>query len=619
MSRPSQSPSSARRARLTRPLAVAVFGFASFAAACQQTDAPTMTHFTPSTARHQLFTDPGQILGFNIHAGYAGIATHMNDMGVNYARTEIDWYNPDAQFLYVTQTLDQLGSVQPYATVAYKYDLSAPHPAGAAWSHCGPTNDERRQRACVPDGTPSPNDNDDWDVFLADWKAFVGRAVTKFEKRITYWAPWNEPNIAADTSWFMGQPWQYDSLAKALCDTVHAVSARDSASIPHTLTCVGPELGVHQSADTVANWDVPWLTARLNAVNFDIVSAHIYAPSSTFYGFVGQVRQAMSAANAGSKSLWITETGHVSPWIADQAHDPESQDKGVYDKLTGFYAQSSVSALFFYDLQSRESGVLNDQNSFSKRPAYYAIKNMVANHSAPAPGAGLCSAASNTTVACDYTTDAPPDYDGIITARVIDYDGSPVSGINVVGYLGRGTIGYPYGYKTTNAAGQTDFRVRVHDGVTGQIQSNGVSVYNLPTGTSFGTGQSYYQDGIATEPTRHRTRTFVVTSGAKCTLMASAHDQNNNPVQNVGFTPYTGSTTYPNIFTNVSGIAQMTVNCSQNYGLATGTALLPAGVHLVSGDGNYAYYDNLTYPVVSGGDGSPSITTSVSRSFAFRR
>lgn len=592
-----------RRARALAGLVLT--GLVVLIPSCREQDSPSAPR-RPSAGNGPRLTGSPTIptqkfVGFSIHTGNTAAHSAMQNLGVKYARTAALWwiYKNDGGASIIDE-LDHMPGDSIFASVGYAFDAAngfpRPTTPSAVWDHCGDVTDGRKQNGCIPKSIAGDTN---WTHFLNEWKAFVGTIVAANHNRITFWGAWNEPNGGPDRAWFIGADEQYDTLAKALCDTVHQYQG---------LTCVGPEIGIEQSGGVVLQDDLNWLTARLQfpGNGYDIVSAHIYAPWSEFLPAAQSVRNTISAVpGKSSMKLWITETGHISPAIvSDQAHDPELQEQGVYDKLYNWKHQTNpVDGLFYFDLYSKSAGMFNEVfDDAHKRPAYWAFKqinNPPSGVTYAPPTSGQCSADSvGHLQACPFGANAPDDYQGQIHVRVVDQETQPVAGVKVVGYWGGGAVGI----KPTDASGNVTFRVWSRPG----SYEHGVFLHeyinagvNMPWWTNHaGQQATNLYDGIFAGANQHRYRLFVVVRN--CTLTASAsHSGGVDP--SVGVNVYTGAGVLGTPYTDGNGMVSYGVDCFGEYGLSTGINIWPnSSLRLTnspSGDPYYGWCDGLRWSV----------------------
>jgi hypothetical protein len=584
-----------------------------WALACEQTSEPRGGQTAPH-ARRSSFTQPsGRFVGMNLSGGASapGAGTALTELGTPIARMAVNWFELrngyHADTVNIRKLRDEAPNVEILASLAYRYDSAVNSVAtNDAYSHCN--NTSAGQRACVPMvGTAWTA----WDSLLADWKALVNSEVRYHlapgTQRITYWSPWNEAN---EPAFFNGQPWQYDSLARSMCDIIHGVNdSLDlvSSSTPR-LTCVGPELAaLPGSGNHIADATRSWLRSRLSADAFDIVAVHIYGGPAVFTTMVADVVSDKQSAGVWSAPLWITEAGHITPTVAPGAHDPELQDKGVYTTLNTWYSSlSSVKGLFWFDLLSKESGLMRLGRS-QKRPAYFAFTKWQSNHSASTPGANRCNTETSDTT-CDLTEYPPDEYQGYITAHIVDMYSSPVQGLQVNGYNGAGS----YGIKTTDANGDATFRVNSVNGISNGLMLNGLQLdqagYKMPLVTSSTRMAQWWDNSVIASPSApHRYRTFVVIRPNQvCELKASA--QPNPWPDYIAVQAYNGggwSSSFQQ--TGSNGTATILVACDDTYGYGLNTwspAHWPSGWTLSavssSTGGNAVRYDPNYYGYCDG-------------------
>lgn len=322
-------------------------------------------------------TTPGRI-GVNAHHGGPEVARALAAANIRLVRVDMDW----AFYLEKTARHDTLymipeyqalrdSNVDIFASLGYRYSASLRPPLDrAGFTSCRGA----QPNACIPGGPA-------FATFLREWRAWVTTMVAQQHGRVKYWGVWNEPNERA--AFFTGADWQYDSLAHALCDIVHAWK--------EGLLCVGPEAGVRNpgSRSGDVHTDLAYIAARVRATPaFDIISAHIYDRSQGLFTTAARVK-----AIAGARPLWITEESAEPPEVRRGGADLELQEKDLAEKVRRVLAGGSpVAALFHYDLQTPEYGLFSDVGMTTPRPAFRALSRLLRQQRYVAPAAGSCTA-----------------------------------------------------------------------------------------------------------------------------------------------------------------------------------------------------------------------------------
>lgn len=531
---------------------------------CNDTRDPvSASRLVPGAASRNVVI-PSAVLGVDTHIaedGNGDIGRDLDDLNsgtgkINFIRVDIPWYDWEWRHsqgdTYYNWSFSQIAphGVQVLATLSYRYARSWENgthiPTGdAEFDHCA----NRDARMCVPDGTADPSDHDAWDTFFADWQTFVNSVVTENAAYVKYWESWNEPEPdgfgsgGGHPGWFNGRDWQVDSLGAAMCRIVHA----------NGLVCVGPAAGLHDGdpSGTQVGTDVTWVENRANAANDDIISVHLYRPSSEIATIAARF------TGRGSKKLWVDETGHISPNIAQPAHDPELQERGVYDKVTSYFNGQipGVDGIFLFDLQSVAGGM--DENFAYKRGAYYALKKIISGTYTP-PADGFCSTATGSNL-CDFVTDTfsldstPVTYTGLLTVRAVDQTRAAVAGLSVtVSYSDTAIIGTK---RTSASTGAATFRVDRHQpyytvtiagmpDATFAVAPLGASSYSSIT----------FPDGSGALQTHYRT--FMLAHGT-CTMRAELTDSNGNPVVGAVVEAYQGSQALGQYTTSSGGLTPL--------------------------------------------------------------
>lgn len=388
---------------------------------------------------------------------------YLNELGIRLVRHSFNWGR-----LMVDPTMVEAHGVKyaahhidVLANVAYLYpETIRPQafPGDAAYRTCRDLT-PGSSAACIPLG------GRDWTVARDAFKPGMKRAMVAARNSVRYWSFGNEANeydLAGKKAFFAGTDAQFDTLSRLFCDAVREVRAEYGADV----LCVGPEAGVSNDP-TQRMAALRWVQARDVAAHFDVIAIHVYDWHD------GVRATAQEARALLQKPIWITETGLPTPTYRPSASDPEFQERDVVAKAADVQHRSQTDSgyerIFYFDLVSNVSGLLNVSNRAApRRPAYWALRHQLAGqYRTPAPG--LCSSAvASTPVACDYLVNAPsPGYEDwhcVMRARVTR-NGRPVQGVAVLGYRGIGQ----FGTKQTNAGGIASFNslcgaIPGHDG-----------------------------------------------------------------------------------------------------------------------------------------------------------
>jgi hypothetical protein len=329
---------------------------------------------------------------FGIHETSTGnqVASMLQALGARNQRFNLDW---------------QYVEPQPPQNGVHSYHFSAPDAAYAAdlahgirplmvlldapqWAW-GSGVPQEPQPYGMP---PGPSHYD-------DWAAFVKAAARRYPRALAF-EVWNEP----DTAPFWGRgvvplnPVAYTQVLQRAYDSVKSVDACTPvlggalAAYPSTVN------GVHLSVD-----DFVGGMMRAGAARFmDAISFHDYVtgpapPDGNRWAVVpGWVRSAL-AANGVQMPIWITEAG-VSTTGAG-AVSAQGQAQGLSALYQWFQAQPDIKALFVHSLLDhgsgsfdRESGyalIANGLLSSGPTPAYYALRNSLAQSPPASAASGL--------------------------------------------------------------------------------------------------------------------------------------------------------------------------------------------------------------------------------------
>jgi hypothetical protein len=515
-------PQAIHRSRAQAVQLLSLFGAVAALAACERTAPATLT--APSMRRVVVcpIIDPPPECGPPEDpapppsvtpppiplADRAGLAIHGNgaelslgplqNLGVRLVRYEVDWGHAEQYGTATdTQTMNAFrrNNIEVLANLTYRYKWVAP-PANSDYSRFSQCNSAIPdvRLACVPSGASF------WNAFLPEWTAFVGRIIRETPS-VRYWSPWNEPN---EHAFFSANQVEYNAVAKALCDTVRAIRASG-----RNVYCVGPDGGLHNDQQTRLG-ELSFVSSADNAAGFDVISVHAYNWNTEMKAMVAEVKN-----STGGKPVWVTETGIPDPSYRPPAADPEFQERDLADKAIDVRLGSNVDAIFYFDMQTPNAGLMNgyDGSGFGpRRPAYWALKKLLSagpgswSSAYSRPIWGMCSTETGS-APCDYAANPVMVYGGRwdcdMTVHAQTSTGAPAAGAVIMGYRGAGQ----YGRKQTDANGNATYSANCDT-------QQGLYFANGENGWYYAPGTPNYYDQIAYSPqsgVMHQTRTFTVT------------------------------------------------------------------------------------------------------------
>jgi ribosomal protein L24E len=282
---------------------------------------------------------------------------------------------------------------------------------------------------------------------LNEYARFAKYIAERYRGRIAAWEVWNEPNM--DDFWAGADPVKYAAMARA---AYPAFKAGD----PNAKVVIG----------SVSQNDTAWLARMYDAGvqgSYDVLSTHPYqGPSDAppevldngnfwIMDHVGAVRSLMVARGDSAKSIWATEFGWSSH--ANTGSEP-SWSKGVSESAQADYLVRSlnwfasrhpyVTNMFWYNERNKTTGNAHQdnfgilRNDLSAKPAYNALKSMLATApttttTAPAPAPTTTTTAPAPTT----TTTAPAPAQTIKTASPSTAPSPSVLSYRLVGSDGR--------------------------------------------------------------------------------------------------------------------------------------------------------------------------------------
>lgn len=220
-----------------------------------------------------------------------------------------------------------------------------------------------------PDRTAPQNDEE-----IAEYAEYVYQMVNRYKGRITYWAVWNEPNIAP---FWTPQP-DPDMYAKLLKAAYEAAKRAD----PDSKICapvVAP----------LGRWDEKFIRRmyQLGCKDyFDVFDYHYYrdgAPERSVPRELAEIRALMARYGDENKPIWISEFGVSAP-IENKAETYDKQASLVVRNHLVCLAEG-VEKLFYFDLQNWHDrpgetwdGKLGLMESgWERKPSFTAYQTMV--------------------------------------------------------------------------------------------------------------------------------------------------------------------------------------------------------------------------------------------------
>jgi len=177
---------------------------------------------------------------------------------------------------------------------------------GSSWMTSAPSPDS------LPPGL-DPGDYPPRD--LNAWAAYVDTLVQHYRDKIQYWEVWNEPDLPG--FWF-GTASQY---AQLLAVTYNAIKQAN----PNAQVLLGGMALGGRRVDSDFLKKILTDSLYPAAQYFDIMNIHSYKPKAQAKITVDSVRALLVRYGAGSKPLWITETGYSS----DSSRQPDPQYQGL--------------------------------------------------------------------------------------------------------------------------------------------------------------------------------------------------------------------------------------------------------------------------------------------------
>ncbi len=231
-------------------------------------------------------------------------------------------------------------------------------------------------------------------VDVAAYAAFVGRVAARYQGRVTAYAVWNEPNLAAE---WAGRPPNPAGYVELLCAAQAAIRTAD----PHALV-VSAGLAPTNHTDASALDERRYLQAMYAAgasACFEVLGAHPYGfayppddPHGAHDGLnlarLADLRAIMVESGDGGKPVWATELGWTTDpvgagqqWLQVSEEEQSRYLVGAFERAGQEWpwleriAVWNLSQGLAADDEKRGYSILADDGR--PKPAYEALAEML--------------------------------------------------------------------------------------------------------------------------------------------------------------------------------------------------------------------------------------------------
>ncbi len=293
---------------------------------------------------------PEQAFSLAGEAGIGWVRGVLNWNLVEPVAGQYDWSTFDRMIGYLrARRLKMIGALG-YAT---SWNTTAP-----------PTETNQGRRLMYP-----PAD-------LETWKRYVTSTVTRYKDVVRAWEVWNEPDLGA---FWKGTPAQY---AQLLAITYDVVKRADPTA---TVLLGGLSLGGRQVNPTFLE-EILADPAYPAAQYFDVMAFHHYGSQSEARRRMEYVKTQLARTGAGSKEIWITETGYTSN-AAEQdlpqyQGGEEAQARWLKDMVPYLFQLGAARVCWFQlidnprqEPRAAAMGLLHV--SAEPKPAYHAYRDLI--------------------------------------------------------------------------------------------------------------------------------------------------------------------------------------------------------------------------------------------------
>jgi hypothetical protein len=222
---------------------------------------------------------------------------------------------------------------------------------------------------------------------LGPWKRYVAAVVARYKDVVRAWEVWNEPDLQA---FWVGTPARYAELLAVTHDAIKAVDP--SATVVLGGLSLGGSPG--RLRPTFLE-DILTDPAHPAAQSFDVAAFHHYGPAGEADRRMAHVKSALAGVGAGSKEIWITETGYPSAAaeqdLAQYRGGPEAQARWLRDTVPHLFALGAARVFWFQLVDNPRQGPRAAAMGLlgadaRPKPAYDAYRELVGRASPPTRG-----------------------------------------------------------------------------------------------------------------------------------------------------------------------------------------------------------------------------------------
>jgi polysaccharide biosynthesis protein PslG len=198
---------------------------------------------------------------------------------------------------------------------------------------------------------------------LGDFGDFVTAVVKRYQKRITDWEIWNEPNLPRFMGFVDVRPRRYVDLLKTAYPAVKAIQPHGNV----IAAGLSPALGVDAPPNFVNDMYIAGAKGFFDALAMHpyVYPGGIAADPSNSWSDVARVHDVMTVHGDGDKKIWMTELGAPTSTTTDEGVSPKEQAKQIVDVLAGLKGAGYSGPGFIYSIRDTDTSNQDDvQDNF---------------------------------------------------------------------------------------------------------------------------------------------------------------------------------------------------------------------------------------------------------------
>lgn len=188
---------------------------------------------------------------------------------------------------------------------------------------------------------------------LADFGDFVTAVVKRYQKRITNWEIWNEPNLPRFMGFADVRPRRYVDLLKTAYPAIKVV--QPNATV--IAAGLSPAVGVDAPPNFVNDMYIAGAKGFFDALAMHpyVYPGGIAADPFNSWSDIARVHDLMTLHGDGDKKIWMTELGAPTSTTTDEGVSQEEQARQITDVLSGLKGTGYSGPAFIYSIRDTDT------------------------------------------------------------------------------------------------------------------------------------------------------------------------------------------------------------------------------------------------------------------------